>query len=624
MCGINGIAYSDARRKIDARLLERMNDAIIHRGPDDYGYHTGDHIGMAFRRLSIIDLSSGHQPMTDATGRLTIVFNGEIYNYRELKAGLLEKGYNFRTTSDTEVILNLFLDEGKEGIKKLRGMFSFVIWDNSERKLVAARDRFGIKPFYYYLTGETFVFASEMKSITEVITTGLHLDHTAIESFFTYGYILGEYSIFKEIRKLPPSTVLELSLRDTRFYPEFTRYWSPTYVNPGTTDEQEIAQMVRESLSDSVQKHLVSDVPVGAFLSGGIDSSSVVALISQQGHSGLSTFSIGFKENKFNELPYARKIVDRYQTKHHELIVEPASASLLERIISNYDEPFGDSSAVPTYIVSNLASQHVKVVLSGDGGDELFGGYDTYKRIRQIRRFGFIPGIIRKPLFRSVSALLPSKLPGKRFTYFLSKDPDFCYAYFAHVYENEKKKFFSEEFYPLLKDHPVELDKELILRNSHAPDEMAKMMELDLLVYMTDDILTKVDRASMLTSIEVRVPFIDHIFAEKVMGISSSLKIKGEEGKYILKKALAGDLPPEVLSHKKQGFTIPFNDWFKDDLKEFVADQLSDTRLLEAYINKKYLDNISNASKAGSLITRIFPVIVFSMWLRKNKHLFSS
>jgi asparagine synthase (glutamine-hydrolysing) len=621
MCGITGIIYADTERKVDQRLLEQMNNEIIHRGPDDYGYYNEMNVGLGFRRLSIIDLNSGHQPMQDSTGRLTIVFNGEIYNYIELKAGLKQMGFNFLTTSDTEVILNLYLSEGTAGIKKLRGMFAFVIFDKMESKIVAVRDRFGIKPFYYYLNHNTFIFGSELKSITQAENLDLNIDNHAIESFFSYGYILGQQSIYREIKKLKPANILEIKFGDKLFEVTVSKYWTPAYSPVHLKSEHEIADYVRDALLDSVSKHLISDVPVGAFLSGGIDSSAVVALICKLGHSRPDTFSIGFKEAKFNELPFARAVADRYNTNHHELIVEPTSASLIDRVINNFDEPFADSSAIPTYIVSNLASQYVKVVLSGDGGDELFAGYDTYKRLRQIQKVGNIPGFIRNPLFRTISNVLPAKLMGKRFSYYLSKNPEYSYAYFAHVYENEKKNFYSSDFYQKIKNNPIEEEKIRIIKDSQAPDLISKMMELDVLTYMPDDILTKVDRASMLNSIEVRVPFIDHVFAEKMFGIPSSLKLRGKEGKYILKRALQNDLPPEVLSHKKQGFTIPFNAWFKDDLREYVGDALSNTSLLEEFISKKYLNNIKDTSKAGSLITRIFPILVLSLWLNKNKHI---
>lgn len=616
MCGIAGLVYFNKSRKVILKQLRDMTDTIIHRGPDDEGHFIDDNIGFGFRRLSIIDLNSGHQPMSDNKEVIWIVFNGEIYNYQSLRKDLISKGCIFKTDSDTEVIINCYKAYGEDCLSRLRGMFCFVIWDKLNNKIFAARDRFGIKPFYYLLNKDHFVFGSELKVIVQSGLCKMDVDLNAVDSYFTYGYIMSPYSIYKDVRKLQAGHYITIDLNKTSTDYKLKQYWCPSFTVLDTYSFDEYKEMLFSKLQESVKMHLVSDVTVGAFLSGGIDSSSVVSIASKLSIERLKTFTIGFKDEEYNESNLANQSSKLYQTEHHELILEPGSANMIAKIVEMYDEPFGDSSAIPTYFVSKLASEHVKVVLSGDGGDEFFGGYDSYKRLLNMHKYN-IPNFLRKPLFLTISQLIPQKTTGKRFSYFMSKDKDLAYAYFASVYEGEKKKFFTQHIYKEIASSGIEKHKIGILKESRSSDFLSRMMELDIRSLLVDDILTKVDRASMANSLEVRVPIIDHEFFELASSIPSSMKLNQTNGKIIFKEAMKEQLTNSVYNHRKQGFTIPIKKWFKNDLKDWTMDSLSNPEL-KKYINESYLKKLRISQKSGSLITRIWPVLIFSEWLYKK------
>src|SRR6185312_13378893 len=379
MCGITGIVHFDRDKAISPAVLKNMSDSIYHRGPDDEGLYINQNVGLGFRRLSIIDLSTGHQPLSNQNDRIYIVFNGEIYNYLEQRKKLKQKGYTFKTTTDTEVILHLYQEYGVDCLQYLRGMFAFAIWDGNKQQLFCARDRFGIKPFYFYSDEEKFVFGSEIKAILKSNNIDKTISLDALDSYFAFGYITSDLSIYKNIKKLQPAHYLLLSFKDKPVI-EIKRYWEIRFDPDYSKSENRWKEEIEECLSETVKLHMISDVPLGAFLSGGIDSSSVVAMMARNSDRPIKTFSIGFKEQKFNELKYARELANKYGCEHHEQIVEPESIGLLSKLVNAYDEPFADSSAIPTYYVSQLARKHVTVALSGDGGDELFAGYTGYTK----------------------------------------------------------------------------------------------------------------------------------------------------------------------------------------------------------------------------------------------------
>ena len=388
MCGITGIVYNNKDREVDTAVLKKMTDAISHRGPDDEGFYINNNVGLGFRRLSIIDLSTGHQPLSNQDESVYIIFNGEIYNYQEQRQLLKQKGYIFKTTTDTEVILHLYEEYGVNCLQFLRGMFAFAVWDNNKQQLFCARDRFGIKPFYYYKDEEKFVFGSEIKAILKAGNINKKLSNDALDSYLAFGYITSDLSVYENIKKLQPAHYLLLSFNDNKSI-QINKYWEINFEPDYSKTENQWKEELEACFSETVKLHMISDVPLGAFLSGGIDSSSVVAMMAKNSNFPVRTFSIGFKEEKFSELNFAHEIADKYGCEHHEQIVEPESISLLPKLVSAYDEPFGDSSAIPTYYVSKLARQYVTVALSGDGGDELFAGYDIYKRFKKINSFPF-------------------------------------------------------------------------------------------------------------------------------------------------------------------------------------------------------------------------------------------
>lgn len=623
MCGITGKIYFDNFNKIDPNEIKRMADSIYHRGPDDEGFYINNNIGLGFRRLSIIDLKAGHQPLSNEDSSIWIVFNGEIYNYRELQENLVKQGHIFRTKSDTETIVHLYEQYGTECLQFLRGMFAFSIWDNNKKQLFCARDRFGIKPFYYYQDDNKFVFGSEIKAILKSTNIDNALSYDALDSYFTYGYIAGDISVYKSIKKLQPAHYLLLSLKEN---PSIItkRYWDIQFKpNFSKTEEQWIDE-IHGTLSESIRLHMISDVPLGAFLSGGIDSSSVVALMAKNSTRPIKTFSIGFKEQAFNELKYAREVALKYGTEHHEQIVEPESISLLPKLVNAYDEPFADTSAIPTYYVSKLAREFVTVALSGDGGDELFAGYDTYSKLNKLQSSPFHSGsaAVNKMIWGNLYKIIPQSVSGKGLSYLLAHDKKYVGSYASFWTRDERGK--------LLLNHHPKIDytiasedyKMKLLEEGSKNDFVSNLQFLDMRSYMVDDILTKVDRASMLNSLEVRVPLLDHKFAELTFQIPWNLKLKENEQKYILKKSMKPLLPVNIFNHAKQGFGLPLSFWFKDNLKEYVNDTLlSPNSFSSKYLNTSYIKKAVGNNQYGmrNLSLKIWSLIFFEEWLKQKQ-----
>ena len=621
MCGITGKIYLAKDRTVETSQLKKMTDIINHRGPDDEGCYINKNIGLGFRRLSIIDLNTGHQPLSNDSDSKWIIFNGEIYNFLELREQLQKKGYSFKTKTDTEVILKLYEEHGVRCVEYLRGMFAFAIWDDDKQELFCARDRFGIKPFYYYIDNEKFVFGSEIKSILQCENIDKTLSNDALDSYFSFGYITSDLSIYQAIRKLQPAHHLVLSFK-SNVTVEIKKYWKIVFEPDYSKTENQWESEIGAALSESVKLHMVSDVPLGAFLSGGIDSSSVVAMMATNSNKPIKTFSIGFKEQKYNELEYAREIAKKYNCDHYEKIVEPESIDLLPKLVHMYDEPFADSSAIPTYYVSKIARENVTVALSGDGGDELFAGYDIYKWLHKLQSNPLSTNShsFNKLFWGNIHKLMPENMKGKNATYFLSKNRKSMSAY-SNVWQSSERKrlLFNYGFVDFSRGS--EKYKEEILKSNLSYDFVSNLQNIDLRTYMVDCILTKVDRASMANSLEVRVPLLDHKFAELTFSIPWNLKLKGSEQKYILKRAMADYLPNSILNHPKKGFSVPLQFWFKGDLKQFVNDSLLSananiTSFLDKKQIKRYILKTQNSKK--DISSKIWSLIFFEEWLKQN------
>ncbi len=624
MCGITGILNLDKNKPVDEASIRKMAASIIHRGPDDEGFYINQNVGFGFRRLSIIDLSTGHQPISNEDGTIWIIFNGEVYNYPELRKSLISRGHQFKTKTDTETIVHLYEEYGKDCVQHLRGMFAFAIWDDNKKQLFCARDRFGIKPFFYYIDFDRFVFGSEIKTILNAGKVNQDLDFAALDSYLTYKYITDDRTIYQSIKKLKAGHTLEISWKGNQ--PDFRiqKYWDLHCQPDNSKTELQWCEALEIILSDAVQMRLISDVPLGAFLSGGIDSSVVVALMAQHSSKPVKTFSIGFPEKEFNELPYAREVSKKYGTEHYEQIVEPESVSLLPKLVATYDEPFADASAIPTYYVSKFAREHVTVVLSGDGGDELFAGYNTYPRLSRLHKYNRLPHVFNKAFWGAVHEVIPNKIKGKRASYHLSKHRKEVGAYFALWMQSERKRLYHPELWDSLNGTTAENYKKMLLQDANGADFLFKMQALDIKTYMVDDILTKVDRASMMNSLEARVPILDHKVAELSARIPSKFKLKGNQKKYIFKKAFGKYLPDSVLNHKKQGFSVPMKMWFKDSLKEYVNDRLNaQNTSLSYYLNMKYVQQIVDDHHKGmrDMNEKIWSLIFLDAWLEQKKEI---
>ena len=585
MCGIGGKLYFDSARSVDPALLERMNAVLAHRGPDDGGvYHDGP-IGLAHRRLSIIDLSpAGHQPMSNPEGTLWITFNGEIYNFLELRGDLERDGVTFRSKTDTEVILALYERHGAECLRYLRGMFAFAIWDRRVRTLFLARDRLGKKPLYYYQDAKQFLFASEPKGILQDPEVPVAADLEAIHHYLTFGYVPGHYSAFRGFRKLPPAHYL--LIREGRVHLE--RYWQLRYHPKLQMTEEELCEELLARLREAVRLRMISDVPLGAFLSGGIDSSTVVALMSECSSGPIKTFSIGFEEEAYNELPYARLVAERYGTDHHEFIVNPEAVEVLPELVWHYNEPYADSSAIPTYYLSKMTREHVTVALNGDAGDENFAGYERYLANRIAMQYDRLPRLLRRPLEWGIGAL-PEVGPfrglyrrGKRFFAAASEEPRRRYARWVGFFTNAWKATL---YTPAFREAMARSDSiDLLLqayRAAEADDFMDATLSVDVASYLPDDLLVKVDIASMAHSLEARSPMVDHLFMEFAASIPSALKLKGRTKKYIFRQAVRSLLPSAVIDRRKMGFGVPIDRWFRRELKEMAYDTLLSSRCLD-------------------------------------------
>jgi asparagine synthase (glutamine-hydrolysing) len=571
MCGIAGIVSSVAGDRIEAGTIHRMCQTIVHRGPDDEGIFVKDGVGLGMRRLSIIDLSGGHQPVFNEDRSIWVVFNGEIYNFPDLRRELEAGGHHFYTRSDTEVIVHLYEDLGAECVQKLRGMFAFALYDERQKKLLMARDRLGKKPLHYALADGRLLFGSEIKALLGVAPELAKVNHEALLQYLYFGYVPDPLTAFVPIQKLPPGYLLEFKAGQIHL----RQYWDlPQYDTHRLLSEEECLEELEARLAEAVRVRLISDVPLGALLSGGTDSSTVVALMARASASPVKTFSIGFSHQDFNEAQYARMVAKRFDTDHHELIVEPDVLQTVETLSASLEEPFGDSSMLPTYFVSCMARKHVTVALSGDGGDEIFAGYNRYAIHLRRRVFENIPLWVRSLYCETVYPRLPRDMRGRKFSY------NVCLPWreryvdgisFLPSFERDIP-LLSGNFRALLRHcEPPENIMYRYFERAPASNPISKMLYVDTKTYMVADILTKVDRMSMATSLEVRVPMLDHLFVEWATGIPAKWKLRGGVQKYILRKlAERVGVPRETLYRRKQGFALPLVHWMRNELKELI------------------------------------------------------
>lgn len=568
MCGIAGLVVARGQPAPAAELGRRMTAVIQHRGPDDDGLHADDRALLGMRRLAIIDVEGGHQPMYGADQQVCLVFNGEIYNFRELRAGLEKDGYRFRSHSDTEVILQAYLRDGVEAFAKLDGMFGIAIWDKRSDELILARDRWGEKPLYYTCDSRRLLFGSELKSLLQSPDCPRDLDTDALRAYLTFGYVPSPQSIFGGVRKLPPAHYV----RYREGQPSLHRYWQPSLAEKTTLSETQASERLAELLDRAVASRLVSDVPFGAFLSGGLDSSTVVALMARHMSQPVKTFTIGFKEAAYSELDDARKVAQHLGTEHHELVVEPDAVALLQQLVWHFDEPFADSSAVPTFLVSQLASKHVKMVLTGDGGDEMFGGYDRYLRLMALER----TGLLRRPAaaaLRLAGALIPDPMGGR-----LSRVGERMGMPFAERYLSGVALMRADTARALNARAGGENHYDLPLLHHPGHDLGAgnsvldRAVAIDLQSYLPDDILVKLDRMAMATSLEGRSPFLEPELASFALSLPESMRVRDGRGKHLLRKVAEPWLPSRAISKPKQGFAIPIAEWFRGPLSGLAAD----------------------------------------------------
>jgi asparagine synthase (glutamine-hydrolysing) len=626
MCGIAGFADSHAHRgwnansdatENDNATLGRMCDAIRHRGPDDEGRRLMPGVALGMRRLSIIDVATGQQPIHNEDQSVWVVFNGEIYNYAELRAELIGRGHRFYTNSDTETIVHAYEEWGQSGFARLRGMFGIAVWDARDGSLWLARDRVGIKPLHYTVVGERLYFASEIKSILASGGIKPAIDFAALDHYLSFLYTPRDASIFAGIQKLPPGHLLQWQAGRLRITP----YWEMPSQQRHPASEQEAAECLSELLRDAVRSHLMSEVPLGAFLSGGVDSSVVVGLMAEASTQPVRTFSIGFDDPRYDELEHARVVARHFATDHHEFVVKPDALAIIDDLIAHFDEPFGDSSAIPTWYVSEIARQHVTVVLSGDGGDELFGGYERYSPHPRIAAFDrYAPPASRK-LASLVWPLLPHGATGKNFLRRVARDDRGRYLdQIGYFQPDEKRALLSDDV--LRATGNADAEARLghhFARLSHLPWD-AQMMHFDFATYLPEDILTKVDRMSMAHSIESRVPLLDNRVVDFAATLPADLKIKHGRKKHILKEAAATLLPSQILNRRKQGFAVPVGGWFRGDLRAFFSDVLLSQRARQrGYFNGRFVDRIVREHLTGRRdhTLRLWALVVFELWHRQ-------
>jgi asparagine synthase (glutamine-hydrolysing) len=622
MCGIVGKIHFDPERTIAREQIERMTESLYHRGPDDSGIWIDGNVALGHRRLSIIDLSpSGRNPMGNEDGTIWIVYNGEVYNFRELRPELEARGHTFRSHTDTEVVLHAYEEYGAACVKRLRGMFAFAVWDSRKRQLLLARDRLGVKPLFYSIDSSQFLFGSEIKSILASGEVDTAPDAASIHQFLLWQCIASPRTGFEQIKKLPPACILTWQEGGEV---RVERYWNLHYGPPKEARLPALTRQVRDIVQESTEMRLVADVPIGLFLSGGIDSACVLAAARKALPGKIKTFSVKFGHKDFDESPYARLLAKHFDTDHHELEVTPEAIQLLPQIAALFDEPFADSSAIPTYFLSRYTSQHVKVALSGDGGDEAFGGYQRYLALKGLVFASRVPG---SGLLKLLRPLLPRRPVGRSKQRYLrellgilNRPPREQYrAIFLGMMGEERwKSFYNDGFLQSVNG----ADSGTFLFGwdvASASDELSRAMASDTLSYIPEDLNVKVDICSMACSLEVRSPFLDHRLVESCAQIPSSLKIRHATQKYILKRAFSRELPTEILNRGKAGFAVPISEWFRNELRDYARDILltPNNRVGEVFQMEKIrmmLDE--HASGKRNWHTQLWHVLILESWFQ--------
>ena len=614
MCGIAGIVrWNDA--PVFEHEIHAMCDLMVHRGPDDSGVYVAPGVGIGMRRLSIIGLDTGHQPMSNEDGTVWVVFNGEIYNYASLRTDLQQRGHVFRTASDTECLVHLYEDYGTDLVDHLRGMFAFGIWDSSRRQLLLGRDRLGIKPLYYAESKRGLVFASELKPVLNCHGVDRSLDWQAVGHLLTFLTTPSATSIVAGVRKLEPARVAVARAGEPL---RIERYWDVSFEPNENATEADHIERLRELLDESVKLHRVSDVPVGAFLSGGIDSSAVVATLARQHPEPVKTFSIGFEEAGFDELAHARDVDARFGTDHYDLIVRPDVVAIVEDLTWYLEEPFGDTSAIPTYMVSKLAAAHVKVVLSGDGGDEVFAGYDRYLVEERERSFDALPQPLRRAA-GAVGAWLPEGTRGKRFLQHLALDGARRYVDAAAMFRiDDLRQLLQHDAYRMVATHDA-ADAATRSMIGSGNDWLSAVQRWDLAAYLPQDILTKVDRMTMAHSIEARPPLLDHRLVEYAATVPSRFRLRNGSTKHLFKQAMRGTLPDHIIDRPKQGFAVPLAQWLRADLAEFARDiLLSPTARQRGLFNVRQVERLMQLNARGrNLDLQLWTILSLELWCRR-------
>jgi asparagine synthase (glutamine-hydrolysing) len=623
MCGICGIYGFN-----DRSLLKRMCDDIAHRGPDDEGYYYDSCVMLGIRRLKVIDLSTGNQPIFNEDGSIVVVYNGEIYNFKENRKYLEAKGHKFYTQSDTETIVHLYEEFGDEFIGKLRGMFAFALWDAKKRRLLLVRDRLGIKPLFYYSGSGVLIFSSELKALLQYRGMKKEINFSALHDYLTYMYVPSPDTIFQGIFKLEPGNMMvcEDGKIATR------RYWDLSEnLNRSVdsfNDERAIIEKTYEPMKESVKMHLISDVPLGIFLSGGLDSGTIVAIASEFSSNPVKTFSIGFEDDDYNELDNVRLVADRFDTEHHEYTLGPVSLEDIENILYFFDEPFADSSAFPTYYVSYHARRNATVALSGDGGDELFGGYGNYIIDKIGMIYNKIPLVIKEELIPFIQKIIPDssnniygKAKLKKFLNTAPMTPAHRHIFWLSCFsEDAKKELYTEKKLKQVLDIDSINKYSIFFDKRNMSDFINNCIYVDMKTVLPDDYLTKVDRMSMANSLEVRVPFLDHKMVEFVFSISSKYKIRGLTTKYLLRKIMKDKLPEKILKGKKRGFSIPLTRWLRQDFSILIKEFLSENDVKRrGYFNYSFIKSLSDNHLSGKIDNSklLWILICFEIWHRR-------
>lgn len=630
MCGIVGMLDMRGRREIDRELLSRMNESQHHRGPDEADLYLEPGVGFGHRRLSVIDIASGLQPLGNEDGSVMVCYNGEIYNFRELRTELEGYGHIFRTRCDTEVIVHAWEQWGEQCVHRFRGMFAFGLWDRKQQLMFLGRDRLGVKPLYYAHTTDGFLaFSSELKALRQLPGVSRRIDPRAVEDYFAYGYVPEPRTIYDGALKLAPGHILTQRVGAPPAQP--VRFWDVPFQPHGVASQSDVQHELIERLREAVRIRLVADVPLGAFLSGGVDSSAVVAMMAGLSDKPVNTCSIGFSDPSFDESDYAAQVAAQHRTAHHMEQVDPDDYGLLDTLAGLYDEPFADSSAIPTYRVCQLARQRVTVALSGDGGDENLAGYRRYRYAMAEQKVrGRIPEALRRPLFGTLGRWYPKADWAPRVfrakTTFEALSRDLVEGYFHGVSlmsDAMRGELFSDSFRTGLQGYRAIEVMRGHAANAPTSDPLSMLQYLDLKTYLPGDILTKVDRASMAHALEVRVPLLDHQLVEWISGLPSSLKLQGGEGKFIFKKSLEPHLPHDILYRRKMGFSVPLASWFRGPLRQRVRDSLLGPLLADSgMFNQRYLRQLVEQHQSGvrDYSAPIWSLLMFEAFLRKEAH----